>query len=238
MRKAMTWAAGLSLLALAAAGPAAATDTRDVPAAADTAAAPAPVHPDLSGVWILDEKASDDPAAVMRRNWERTGGQRGGMGGPGGMQGRGGGMGGRQGGMQDDPEGGGRGGPGGGPGQDRDRTMQRRIARLEIFSDGPEFDVTDGLDITRVLHTDGRTETVWTERGEQQATAAWQDGVLEVRWQGRGGPGRTTRFSLEGDGKQLVVLEQVQMPGSDEEVTLRLVYDRQAPADGAAGGGQ
>ncbi len=234
MRMPMAWTIGLSLLALAA-GPAAAADTPPAPALADTAAAPTADHGDLSGVWILNEKASDDPAAVMRRNREQGGMGRGGMGRRGGRGDRQG-MGGDE--RPDALQGRGQFGSSEGGGQDRDRTMQRRIARLAIFSDGPEFDVTDGLDITRVLHTDGRTETVWTEHGEQQATAAWMDGVLEVRWQGRRGPGRVTRYALEGDGAQLVVLEQVQMPGSKDAVTLRLVYDRQPPAEPAGGDGR
>lgn len=192
------------------------------------AAAAADPAPDLSGVWVLNEQASDDPVTALR---PANGGSRpgGGMAGPGGGRrgGPGGGMGGRGRGMGND------GGEGGGApprerqGADRALALQKRLSRLQIFMAGDEFNLTDGLDISRVLRTDGRTATVWTERGEQQATASWQGGALLVAWTGGRGPGRTTRFELAPEGNQLVVLEQLVRPGEEEPVTLRLVYDRQ-----------
>lgn len=231
MQKTLVWPATLALAAMVCAGTAAAQDGTAEPTL-PTPTVTAPVHPDLSGTWVLNPRASDDPAQMMRRAREAGDGGRGGRGG-----GRGGpgsarsnaldrGVGALDDDMRRAPR------DGEGPG-DRDQTMQRRIGRLDIFQAGPEFDVTNGLDITRVLHTDGRSETVWTERGEQQATASWQDQTLVVQWSGRQGPGRTTRYSLSPDNRQLVVLEQVVQPGTQETVTLRLVYDRARP-DAAA----
>lgn len=112
-----------AMLALGAlAGPAAAAAAADDDA--DAHAAPTPLHPDLSGIWNLDPKASGDlagfgaalggmrPAGGPGREGAPNGrGDGGGMGRPGGGMGRpGGGMGG--GGMAGG--GGGMGGPGGG----------------------------------------------------------------------------------------------------------------------------
>ncbi|MFO7609039.1 MAG: hypothetical protein R6X35_07555 [Candidatus Krumholzibacteriia bacterium] len=182
-------------------------------------------RPDLSGIWILDERASDDPAARRPRpDGGPAGGGRGGGGSGGRMHGgRGGAMpGGRMQGGNPDWDGGGR--TGGRP--DR-ATLQKRLARLEIFQAGSELNLTDGLDISRVLPTDGSTVTVWTERGKQQATAAWDGPSLEIRWQAERGPVRTTRYQLAADAQQLVVLEQISGPGEEQPQTLRLVYRRQ-----------
>lgn len=185
--------------------------------------------PDLSGVWILDKDASDDPATILSQSRGQGRGQ-GSGGGGGGM--KGGGMGGGGGGGR-------RGGGGGRSAMTEDSTpadrqgadmavrLQKRIERMEIASGGGEFTVTDGLDITRMLHTDGREETVWTERGEARASARWQGQAMEITWAGGRGQSRTTRFESAADGSQLVVLEQVPQPGGGKPVTLRLVYRRQ-----------
>jgi hypothetical protein len=180
-------------------------------------------RPDLSGEWVFNRETSDDPAAVMRQAF--SGGGRGG--GMAGSMGRGGG--GRGGGM-------GRGRTGGGPrsgerptgdqdGRNPGAHLLERYGTLSVFHDADEIDFTDGMDISRLLHADGKAEKVWTERGQVLATARWLDDDLEILWQGGGGE-RTSRYALSEDGKQLVVTEEILRRGSDEKIELRLVYDR------------
>lgn len=211
-------AAVLAML-LATAGPAAADDPAPEAPAATTA--PATTAPDLSGSWVLNRSQSDDPAAMMG-------------GGPGGGD------------RDGEGRGGGRGGGryrGGALGEGEDSTdsptdvrkgpdaamvarLDQRIASMDIFQAGNEFNLTDGLDISRMLHTDGREESVWTERGEAKAKAGWRDGALVIDWAGGRGPARTTRFELSADGNQLYVFEQVVKPGEKKPISMRLVYDR------------
>lgn len=183
-------------------------------ALAGTAAADeTPARPDLSGQWVLNQQASDNLMEVL---------------GP-AAAGRGGGGGG----------GGGRGGGGhGGVGQsdmsqeDRSAQIQRRMERilerlntLEIFHEDPDLDYTDGLEISRLLHTDGRTDTVWTDQGQMKATAAWNGSTLEITWRGERGS-RKTYLSLSADGDQLIANEQLTSHGGGPGATIRLVYDR------------
>jgi len=172
-----------------------------------------PLHADLSGLWVLNSEQSDDPAAVIREARSGGGGGRGGGGRGGGGRGGGGRGGGGQ--RQDDTA------------ERPDQQMAARIARLEIFHDDLEFNLTDGLDISRLLYTDGRESTVWTEQGEMKATAIWQGETLVVTWQGGRGGDRTTRLSLAENGQLLLVREQMNPRGQDRTVTLDLVYDRQ-----------
>ena len=184
--------------------------------------------PNLTGNWILNVKASDDIAAVMR---EAMGGGQG-MGG-GGKDGSGGGGGGRGGGM-----GGGHGGKGSGmngSGADQDRTvkaqqkmarLQEEYSRLEIFHDGIELNVTNGLDISRFLFTDGRKMNIWTQQGEANATASWRERTLVVTWKtGQDTMSRIRNYALSGDGRQLIMTENRRLPGQDKTVKIRMVYD-------------
>lgn len=186
-------------------------------------------HPDLSGDWVLDREASDDPRTVLRppRDSGMGGGGmggggtgRGGMGrggmGRGGM-GRGGMGGGRPSGEMPTNRGGEDGGPAAG--------LAKRIGKLTIFHAGDEIDLTDGLEISRLLRTDGKPAKVWTERGQVEATASWQGESLVVNWRG-GGVDRTSRFTLSGDGSRLEVLEEIVRPGGEDKSTLKLVYNR------------
>ncbi len=188
---------------------------------APAAATPADeiLHPDLSGEWTLNAEASDDPAEVQRR-------ARSGQTGGGGMSGGGGGGGGRGGGGG---HGGGKHG-GGSPGREGEGgnptgRMMARYATLTIFQEGDELDITDGLDISRLLRTDGTPQKVWTERGQVQATAAWRSATLEVVWRGDDWE-RTSRLALSTDGSRLVLVEEIGAPTSERRTTLRLVYDR------------
>ncbi len=190
----------------------------------------------FTGYWVLDKGASDDISKLISRPQNRSQGSMGGShdGGRGGGM-RGGGM--RGGGMR----GGGRMGGGGGKGQGQQRPggsptadsaqkklrMQKQIANLNIFSDGNELDITDGLDMTRLLYCDGRQVNIWTERGETKARAKWQNGKLVETWSGKKSPRRTMTYTLSDDGTRLVVLDKRLRPGQEGGVTLRLVYDRQ-----------
>jgi len=183
--------------------------------------------PNLTGNWILNVKASDDMAAAMREamgsGQGMGGGQKGGGGGKGG--GRAGGRG-----------GGGEGGGGmGNSGADQARTVkaQQRLARiqveysrLEIFHDGIELNVTNGLDISRLLFTDGRRMNIWTQQGEASATASWRKRTLVVAWKtGQDTMSRIRNYTLSESGKQLVMTESRRLPGQDKTVKIRMVYD-------------
>lgn len=192
--------------------------------------------PNLTGNWILNAGESDDLGAVMRAGGgggERpAGGQGGGPGGGGGGGGRGGGQGGG-------PGGGGHGGGkgGGNQGQNEDRQaqaeerraqQQEEYSRLEIFQDGIELNVTNGLDITRLLFTDGREMTIFTQQGEARAAASWEDNTLVVHWTTGGDQRARTRiYTLSEDGRKLNMTEERHLPGQDKTVKIRMVYDLQ-----------
>ncbi len=190
-------------------------------------------HPNFTGNWALNISLSDNIQQVMMKamGGGRPGGSQGGGkgGGKGGGR-RGGGMGGG---------GGGRGGsmggrPGGGStgpnpqAQKRAEEMKVQYSHLEIFQEGVELNVTNGLDITHLLHTDGRTENIWTQRGEASATANWEDQLLVIRWKTRQDTmGRTRYYELDEDGTRLTVREEIRIPNSKDLVNVRLVYDLQ-----------
>ena len=185
---------------------------------------------DLTGSWVLNEKLSDDFAPPVDRSAARGGGMRGGgMGG-----GRGGGMGG---GMR------GGGGPSGGSDpseKDMDKRraemrekmeeMKKKVARLNIFHEGLEFNVTDGLDITHLLYTDGRENTIWTDRGQVSAFAQWDGPTLVTRWRTKKDqPEHVRRFTLDPETDRLTVTESFSQPGSGQSINRTMVYEREHP---------
>lgn len=201
--------------------------------------APARAHPDFSGSWQLDPKASDDPAGVP------DGGGRG-QGGPGGGgRGPGGGGGGRG------PGGGGRGSavdpnqgtlPGEGfdgsdaPERERAEAEGRQSARefgqMEIFHAGDEFDLTDGMQISRMLQIGGPPTEVFTPRGAVKATAAWDnDALLVTESDPQGQVRRTRQFHLSAGGGTLTVREIRHRPGKEGSHTMTMVYRRRAGPD-------
>lgn len=200
-------------------------DTAGDPLGAESGDAP----PDLTGTWVLNEKLSDSFAPPADAG-ERGGGRGGGMGG-----GRGGGMGGGRGGGP-----GGMGGKGGGePPSDEDMEQRRaemqkrmeatkeKVARITIFQEGLEFNVTDGQDISHLLFTDGREMTIWTDRGQATASAAWDGPVLVTRWRTQEGqPEHMRRFTLDPETGRLTVTEIFAKPGSGQSVNRTMVYDR------------
>jgi len=194
-------------------------------AVARAEAEPSP-PPDLTGAWVLDKDASDDPTAMMPSRNDGKGGRRGGPPPGGGRGGPGGGggtpPGGFGGGRQEGDDGGGR---RGGAMQDPGKARER----LTIYLDGDEFNVTDGNDLSTVFAVGGRSSQVWTPRGACSANALWEGTVLRIELSapegGRGGAERLT-YALEDD--RLVVTRTVTPPGADEAVTLRSVYTRTA----------
>lgn len=219
----------IAILALAVLPPALAAD--DTPPAAASG---------FNGAWTLDAARSDDPAKLMPKPaaaGERPGGKGGGPGMSGGP-GRGGGGGG--GGMGGGPGMGG----GGGQGNTRggsfggDQTGKTAGAggppelaggrsRLVIFHAGPEFGVTDAMDISQTVTTDGRKCERWTHRGQVFETAAVEDGRIVVRSTGQDGQVRTTSYELNADASELTVLLTFKPPRADKDVVLRSVYVRE-----------
>ena len=199
---------------------------------------------DLTGQWVLNEKLSEQPTPPQRPERRQGGGGQGG--GPGGGMGGGpgGGMGGGPGGGMGGGMGGGRGGGRGGGmsrggGQDDDSdSRQQQIARqmeelkkakssLEIYQEGLELNITDGLDITQLFYTDNRKTTIWTPRGEATATAHWEDAALLIEVQGQRDPGASVRtMQLNEDGSRLIVTESRPLPGQKKNMQIKLVYDR------------
>lgn len=168
--------------------------------------------PGFNGTWVLNRESSRDLAAMMQPPAERGGG--------GGM--RGGGRG-RRGGRDDLPTG----GDNSVKRQQNALRMQKEYSRLEIFHEGQELNLTDGLDISQLHFTDGRETVIWTERGEMTARTTIAPGEIRVHTGGRrDGPGRTRTFTLSEDGKQLVLVEERGVPGREAPVRIRMVYDR------------
>ena len=185
------------------------------------------VPPNLTGNWILNEKLSDDFSKLMQ---EGTGdGQMGREGGKQGGGGRGGGSGGRGGGRGS----GGKGGQGGGDNDERQAKAQLRVARardeysrLEIFHDGIELNVTNGLDISRLIYTDGRQMNIWTQNGEARATATWQEQILVVQWKtSQDTMSRIRRYTISDGGQRLTVAEARRLPSQDKAIEITMVYD-------------
>ncbi len=202
----------------------------------------------FNGAWTLDAARSDDPAKLMPKPAEM--GERPGGKGGGGMSG-GPGMGGGGGGMGGGPGMGGGGGMGGGPGMSGGGQGNTRggsfgggqtgktagaggppelaggRSRLVIFHQGPEFGVTDAMDISQTVTTDGRKSERWTHRGQVFETASVEDGRIVVRSTGQDGQVRTTSYELGADGNELTVLLTFKPPRADKDVVLRSVYVRE-----------
>lgn len=204
-------------------------DTAGEPIGAEDANTPV----NLTGSWVLNDKLSDpfEPptGAGGQGDGRHGGGSRGG--GKGG--GRGGGMGGGRGGGMG-------GGRGGGSQPTQDNTEQRqaeqqqkmeemtqKVARITIFQEGLEFNVTDGRDISHLLYTDGREMTIWTDRGQATASAYWNGPVLVTRWRmGKDQPENVRRFLLDGTTDRLIVTDTFTRPDNDQATTRTMTYDR------------
>lgn len=189
-------------------------------------APPARAHANFSGTWRMDPKASDDPSKLSPMPGN----------GPGGGPGRGPGRGNR--GPAVDPNAGKM--PGEGfDGSDRPekerheaegRRTGREFGRLEIFHDGDEFDLTDGMQVSRVLKIGGQPTEVFTPRGSMKAAAAWEGEALVVTESNpEGRVMRTRQFMLSADRQVLTVREVRHMPGKDGDLAMTVVYRREQP---------
>ncbi len=186
----------------------------------------------FNGAWTLDTARSDDPAKLMPKTGspgERPGGGKGGGPGMGGGAGMGGGPG-MGGGGQTGSRGGSFGGEPAGKsaGAGAPPEMAGGRSRLVIFHEGPEFDVTDAMDISQSVTTDGRKCERWTHRGQVFETAKVEGGAIVVRSEGQDGMTRTTTYELNADGGELTVLMSFKPPWADKEITMRSVYKREA----------
>lgn len=198
-------------------------------AAAVAAAQNAPAaHPDFSGTWHLDPRSSDDPAQVF-----------GGAEGAGGREGR------RPGGDRRtlprpsmDPDrthdqgpgfvGSGRSERGLAKGMAEETT--REAGRLEIFQSGDEFNLTDGMQVSRTLRIGGEPAEVLTPRGLMKASATWEGEILAITERDPKGEARRTRqFSLNADRSVLTVRDIRHRPGKDGELALTMIYRHEAP---------
>lgn len=207
-----------------------------LPAALAAGDKPVATPSGFNGAWTLDVARSDDPAKLMPKS-APTGNR------PGGGKGGGPGMGGGGGGMGGGP---GMGGGGGGGGQSNTRSgsfggaptgkaagagappeMTGGRSRLVLFHEGPEFGVTDAMDISQTVTTDGRKCERWTQRGQVFETAKSESGRIVVRSEGQDGQVRTTAYELNADGSELTVLTTFKPPWADKDVSLRSVYVRE-----------
>jgi hypothetical protein len=188
-------------------------------------AAPAAELPNFSGTWLLNLELSERPTAppADREHLPRGGGKGSHQGGRrGGQGGRAGGPGAEGRGADSRPQ-----QPAAGREPKPTRNRVQEMSRLEIFHDGPELNLTDGLAVSRLLFTDGRATTIWAENGEVTTTAVWQGADLVISWQTPAdGAGRVQRFALSEDGRRLTVHEQRRVPGGEEFRSVTFVYDR------------
>ena len=105
--------------------------------------------------------------------------------------------------------------------------MKQEYSHLDIFHDGIELNVTNGMDISRFMYTDGRENTIFTQFGQATAKANWHGHSLDVEWKTRQDTtARVRHYQLSEDGQQLYVSEERNIPGQDKPVDIRLVYDR------------
>lgn len=179
--------------------------------------------PNLTGAWVLNEKESDDFSEIVQQ--ASGGGQVDRQ----ASRGKGQGGGGRRG-------GGGRGdrlNSGSSGDEERQVRTQQKLtraqmeySRLDIFHDGIELNVTNGLDISRLLFTDGRRMNIWTQNGEATATASWQDRTLVVTWKtSQDTMSRIRYYALAEGGQQLTMTESRRLPGQDKSIKIKMVYD-------------
>ena len=185
----------------------------------DTAVAPA--VPDLSGTWVLNADASDDPRAQMEELMAQAGGSR-----PGGRSGAspGGRKDGRRGGQQPDGE---------GDGDRREQMRHAMQAALQARSSftlsqtdaGITFSYGDGSELT--LRSDNKKleqETAWG--GEVEIRAKWEGRFLEVERKFDGGTEVTEEYFLSFMTDQLYVVVSLET-GRGEPIMFRRVYDPQ-----------
>jgi hypothetical protein len=174
--------------------------------------------PDLSGHWLLNAEASDDPLerareAMQARRQAKGGGR--GMGG-GGM-GRGGGMGGGQ---------AGRGGTEGGLPSGELAGLLAPAQELHITHVEPRLLIADERDQRQRLYTDFRGASVSANGGLHQrvATAGWEGAGLVVESTMIGNK-LTQDYRIDPGTGQLVIASTARV-SAGAPISFRLVYDR------------
>ena len=231
-----TLTAGLAGLALcAAAGQPAAAQSR-APEEPPAAAAHSDPTAAIPGIWIRDERLSEDPIEKLEETYGQTFG-----GGPGRSpganpgSGRTGGLGrGGQGGFGRGGFGGGRGGgqPGGaqdGPSTMREmaRELAERLDVLLIRIDDPQLLIRNAKREDRILYLDGR-DIADGFGGRSRARLLGDSLEVETSSQGRQ---RIETFYLEGE--QLVLVTDLQ-GGRFADLSFRTVYERSGDAPAVA----
>lgn len=177
--------------------------------------------PNLSGQWVLNEKASDDPRIKLKEAMGRI--KR--PGGHGEARGNGGGRGGAG-----KRGGGGRGAP--------NQTASRRGAQLEDIhftglSKTLEIAHTDPMVV--ITYEDGRVQRLYTDlRGasisasgslQQQVTiAGWERGVLIVETTANNGQRLIESYRLQAD-RKLEVLAEILIPQLADPIRIRKLYE-------------
>ena len=222
-----TLTAGLASLALcAAAGQPAVAQSR-APEEPPAAAAHSDPTAAIPGIWIRDERLSEDPIEKLEETYGQTFG-----GGPGRSPGAnpGGGRTGGQGGFGRGGFGGGRGGRQPGSAQDGPsgmREMARELAeRLDVLLiriDDPQLLIRNAKREDRILYLDGR-DIADGFGGRSRARLLGDSLEVETASQGRQ---RIETFYLEGD--RLVLVTDLQ-GGRFADLSFRTVYERSGDA--------
>jgi hypothetical protein len=207
------WLAGLAFLALG-------CGSKHAPVALT------PELAQLTGAWILNEEASDDPQQILKAMRPAEGFHErppGGGGFPGGGPPGGG-----------SPPGGG-GPPGGGAPQGREGPPGRmdRILRapgwIEISLTDSTAAFLDSTGAERIFFVDGRKTTEKTGRGTIETKARWKDDHLVLERKVSQGGKSSETYSVElGSGRLQVIIEMSRPYG--EKMRFTRVYDRAGAA--------
>ena len=187
--------------------------------AAQPSSQPAPTsgRPDLTGVWVLNQKLSEDPWEKLEqardRDWL--------------SHGLSGGWGGRQ------PTAEVTGVRGGGPGKrNRDieevRPLWNAPRRLRLSHRDPLLEIQIDDRRTRRVYTDNRGVSVSASGASQDevSTAGWEKDVLVVETTTDAGTQVVEHYRLSEDGQRLLVTKELLTLQDSEPVTVETVYDR------------
>jgi len=207
------------------------------PATVETAPEPEAMPVDLTGVWNLDEFASDDlqedlEMLMKHLRLQRDQASRGETGAPGH---KGGGGGGRNnlgamdnrhqtghGGSMGNPTSQAHGGRDGDPGE-APRELINALDQLLITVNGADVEIMDGTDQTRIWSPGGGLVSREGPGGDVVDQAWWEDDVLVLVTTG-GQLGVTRRLHLEDGGRTLVAEFTVTVPGVTQRIEARMVY--------------
>lgn len=196
---------------------------------------------DLTGVWNLDEYASDDLQAELETLMKhlRLQQDRASRGNQGGQRGKGGGGGGGRSGYDNlgtmdnshqsghgssmgNPSDRERGGHGGDSGA-TPRELINALDQLLITVNGADVEIMDGTDQTRIW-TPGAGQVSREGPGGSLIDQAWWDGDVLVLATNGGQLGVTRRLHLADGGRALVAEITVTIPGSTQRIEARMVY--------------